>query len=667
MKRAAVCVSIVIVFIALNLYAGDLTVTGKLGVGADPQQERLFVNGNIGSNNPGNRIYLRSNANDASRNTNFNPKLFYEGIISGNGDGSGGTLEWGLHLNALPWSWGQDKIYYHGADHIFYTTEGAGSESEKVRIMQNGNLGIGTTSPVTRFEVAPPYPSAGNVAAGVFRLNGNQSWGHAVTLATDNPTGDDARLLLSYRNKAKQWALGGFYNSTRFGIWEDAGDGVYGSGWGTERFTISAGGNVGIGKADPGAKLDVVGDIWSNSNRPIKVSGIQGKITIQGDTGGWANYLHFLGSSGTDRGGFGALGGADALAYLYAGDSYSNPTTVWRSGNVGIGTTEPASKLHIISEEIGTGANKGFRISNYNNSQSYSLRTGITNVTNNSLSVYDENAGANRLVVDTSGNVGIGTTTPNSKLSVGGDGYSAAAIYGYGSYGISGWGTNTGVEGGSTVPGGKGVVGLGDLDGVEGYSTRTTAGGRGVFGFAYNGYDFYAGGPGINYGPFTGGHEVKLSDDTPKNLKAGMIFSVTGELEARSDDKGNISISSTLPTVALSNIANDKAVFGVLVMEADVPEKHWHKKKEGERFAAVNALGEGRVLVTNINGDIDVGDYITTSPVPGYGQKQNDDLLHSYTLGKAIEKVDWSKVTETAVFNGKKYKVYLIGVVYTSG
>jgi hypothetical protein len=47
--------------------------------------------------------------------------------------------------------------------------------------------------------------------------------------------------------------------------------------------------------------------------------------------------------------------------------------------------------------------------------------------------------------------------------------------------------------------------------------------------------------------------------------------------------------------------------------------------------------------------------------------KQDDDLLHSYTLGKATEDVDWDNVTETISFNGKEYKAYLIAVVYTSG
>ncbi|GAH65138.1 unnamed protein product, partial [marine sediment metagenome] len=140
-----------------------------------------------------------------------------------------------------------------------------------------------------------------------------------------------------------------------------------------------------------------------------------------------------------------------------------------------------------------------------------------------------------------------------------------------------------------------------------------------------------------------------------------------GQTEVRQDEDGTVSISSTLPTVKLSDVANDKAVFGVLVAEVPIPEDHWYQAQETERFATVNALGEGRVWVCNINGEIEAGDYITTSSVPGYGQKQYDNLLRSCTLGKAIEAVDWDSVTETIEFNGQTFKIYLIAVVYTSG
>jgi hypothetical protein len=41
--------------------------------------------------------------------------------------------------------------------------------------------------------------------------------------------------------------------------------------------------------------------------------------------------------------------------------------------------------------------------------------------------------------------------------------------------------------------------------------------------------------------------------------------------------------------------------------------------------------------------------------------------VHAYTLGNAIETVDWETVTETVEHEGRRYRVYLVAVVYTSG
>ena len=37
------------------------------------------------------------------------------------------------------------------------------------------------------------------------------------------------------------------------------------------------------------------------------------------------------------------------------------------------------------------------------------------------------------------------------------------------------------------------------------------------------------------------------------------------------------------------------------------------------------------IWVCNINGNLENGDYITSSIVTGYGELQDDDLLHNYT------------------------------------
>jgi hypothetical protein len=237
----------------------------------------------------------------------------------------------------------------------------------------------------------------------------------------------------------------------------------------------------------------------------------------------------------------------------------------------------------------------------------------------------------------------------------------------YGIYGEADGYYGIGVRGQSSGGYGRGIHGACSGNsgiGVFGYADGTS--GVGVHGYGGS-YDFYAAGPGTNYGSFTGGHEVKLSEEGPETLKPGVLLSVTGESQVRKDAEGNVTISSTLPTVVLSAAPNDKAVFGVFVAERPLPRGHWYNAAEGERFGVVNAVGEGRVWVSNLNGDIEAGDYITTSSIPGYGQKQEDDSLHSYTLGKAIETVDWESVTETIEYNGVLYKVFLIAVVYTSG
>ncbi len=49
----------------------------------------------------------------------------------------------------------------------------------------------------------------------------------------------------------------------------------------------------------------------------------------------------------------------------------------------------------------------------------------------------------------------------------------------------------------------------------------------------------------------------------------------------------------------------------------------------------VNSVGEGGLWVCNSNGNIENGDFIQSSDHLGYGEKQDDDLLHNFTVAKA--------------------------------
>jgi hypothetical protein len=277
----------------------------------------------------------------------------------------------------------------------------------------------------------------------------------------------------------------------------------------------------------------------------------------------------------------------------------------------------------------------------------------------------------------------------------------AVALIGYNS---SASGTSAGVIGtntssccrevgvGGSGPGGvRGETNGGGASGVKGYATGTAAmnwgvvgvsestAGIGVYGVATNtfstvygvrasgsasGYDFYADGAGTNYGPFTGAHEVRLAGDL-ETLRPGMLVSLTGHAELAGDG-GTESLSATLPTVSLTRRERDPAVLGVFLAEIQLPAEHWLGDHTG-RFATVNALGEGRAWVLDINGPVVAGDLLTSSPVPGYAERQSDSLIRNHTVAKALESVDWESVTDTIEYEGRRYRAALVAVIHLAG
>jgi hypothetical protein len=58
---------------------------------------------------------------------------------------------------------------------------------------------------------------------------------------------------------------------------------------------------------------------------------------------------------------------------------------------------------------------------------------------------------------------------------------------------------------------------------------------------------------------------------------------------------------------------------------------------DNNNLIIMNSLGEGLVNVCGEGGNIEIGDLITTSSIPGKGMRQADDLMHSYTVAKARE------------------------------
>ena len=115
-----------------------------------------------------------------------------------------------------------------------------------------------------------------------------------------------------------------------------------------------------------------------------------------------------------------------------------------------------------------------------------------------------------------------------------------------------------------------------------------------------------------------------------------------------------ITINESLPLVSLSTIAHDKACFGVISDAEDSETRKdsfgslvtVSKKELGDTRVYINSVGEGAIWVTNINGPLESGDYITTSNVVGYGQKQDSEFLANYTVAKITMDCDFDPVTQ---------------------
>lgn len=154
------------------------------------------------------------------------------------------------------------------SDGLKFLMKGAAAQADRISAMQTGdgatnggilslqgwggNVGIGTQSPTAALEVSA-YKHVAPIA--VFRNSGTDSAGHGIGIYTDSN-------FAANRN----WGL--ILNTIEFGDFSiHQSNAQYGDPFaaGTSRLYIKGNGNIGIGTASPGDKLDVKGNIM-NSN-----------------------------------------------------------------------------------------------------------------------------------------------------------------------------------------------------------------------------------------------------------------------------------------------------------------------------------------------------------------------------------------------------------------
>lgn len=151
-------------------------------------------------------------------------------------------------------------------------------------------------------------------------------------------------------------------------------------------------GNVGIGTTNPDSKLTVIGNVnvGGIGNYHLKTRHIDGKETSSSNIDDL--YLNY----NTGKHVIVGFGGQNSNMYV--------------SGKVGIGTSNPSANLEV------KGGN-GVAISLYNDQANY------WDIVNSTYGKLDFVRGKSNIYmrIDQSGNVGIGTITPDSKLSVNGN------------------------------------------------------------------------------------------------------------------------------------------------------------------------------------------------------------------------------------------------------
>lgn len=227
-----------------------------------------------------------------------------------------------------------------------------------------------------------------------------------IITSNSSSTGDYVRLYGG--SGSAQWDIYGNGENLRFS--ENSGGGG----------SVVIDSSVGIGTTSPLVKLDARGSISAQLDtayyRLRRTNGTDvGYIT---DSTTW-------GDSGTDF----SLGASSANLRFYTNNSVAERMRIDSSGNVGIGTASPSHKLDVEGTDAylinlnntSTDARLQFETSGTARGH-LSAGTGLFTMYGNSgTALRFMPNGSTAMYINTSGNVGIGTTTPSQKLQVKGN------------------------------------------------------------------------------------------------------------------------------------------------------------------------------------------------------------------------------------------------------
>jgi len=377
-----------------------------------------------------------------SRGTYANPTAILSGDYLGEVDFigfDGGELSTSWHNNArMEGGAGSNWTTTSHETFIDFTTTPNGSitTNERMRITGSGNIGIGTTTPNTQLTITTSSANGINLdadtgdrtrsarlffstgttgqAAVIRNVSGNLVFGNTALVGLDSGTERmriDTSGLVGIGTTSPTYKLsvegigsfGDYARASYFTATSTIATSTFAGGLAVETSGLVydySSGNVGIGTAEPIYKLQVVGNIYSNTGEYYLDSG---KGIIWGD--------------GNQR----IYGTNSAGLSFRTGGAANERLVILDGGNVGIGTTSPTNLL-VVS---------GSSAANYINiNATAATQAGISfskdqtqkwvqyvPASSNDLRFYD---GQDRVTFQNGGNVGIGTTSPQVKLDIAG-------------------------------------------------------------------------------------------------------------------------------------------------------------------------------------------------------------------------------------------------------
>ena len=309
----------------------------------------------------------------------------------------------------------------------------------------NNRVGIGTTTPEQKVEIV------GSLGTTYSNTTLPTSGGGSVVVIDNTDTSASSNSSILFRGADAGGTLrhGAAITWGKSGAWT-AGGGNYGSyltfytrvdgGAALERMRIDSAGNVGIGTSSPASKLSIVAATGNGLNVTTSSSNAADAIIVTATNSSLVNLtsvgrpsdnaskIRFVNSAfSAETAAITELGGGGNLAINTAG---TERMRINSTGNVGIGTSSPNAKLEVYGQRIriNSASDPGIELANTTDVKGYLFydTSGSDVVTLRHAST------GTGISVNSSGNVGIGTTSPTQKLDVNGT-VNATAFTGDGS------------------------------------------------------------------------------------------------------------------------------------------------------------------------------------------------------------------------------------------